>query len=312
MTIDLSNEPTVSLQVMQNDIHTLEKRLAKMFEKENAIFLPSRYISNMCAVLATYGDNGKILLGNKSHMYLFDKVQYKFNGISWKSAPSLDNGKIEKIDIENDNVKMICMEDTVFLDSTPMQSLRETACGIPLHLDGVRIWNSILSKKISPAEIAKYFDSMTIHLSKCSGGSYGTVLLGSNEFIEKARSVKNLITQNESPKVSYSFLELLDDYESGELEKKYSKARKIAEAMNRLKIFKVQPVETHIIFADVMKPLDANTITKIMKENGISISTWAHQLVRMIIHKGITDSDVKNIINSLQKLQERVHIFEMH
>jgi len=311
MTIDLSNEPTVSRQVVQNDFQTLEKRMAKLFEKDSAIFLPSRYISNMCAVLATYGDNGKILLGDKSHMYLFDKVQYKFNVIYWKSAPSLNYGKIEKIDIENDNVKMICMEDTVFADSTPMHSLRETAGGIPIHLDGVRIWNLILSKKISPAEISKYFDSMTIHLSKCYGGSYGTILLGSHGFIEKAKTIKNMITQNESPKVS-SFLELLDDYESGELEKTYSKARKIAEAMNRLKILKVQPVETHIIFADVMKPLDANTITKIMKENGISISTWAHQLVRMVIHKGITDSDVKNIINALQKLQERVHIFEKH
>jgi len=312
MTIDLCNEPVVSRQVMQNDIHVLEKRMAKLFEKDSAIFLPSRYISNMCAVLATYGDNGKILLGNKSHMYLFDKVQYKFNGISWKSAESLNNGQIEKIDIENDNVKMICMEDTVFVDSMPVQSLRETAGGIPLHLDGVRIWNSVICKKISPAEIAKCFDSITIHITRCSGGSYGTVLLGSTEFIEKAKTIQNMITQNKPSKVSYSFIELLDDYESGELEKTYSKARKIAEAMNRLKIFKAQPVETNIIFADVMKPIDAITITKIMKENGIIISTWAQQLVRMVIHKNISESNVKTIINALQKLQERVHIFEMH
>jgi threonine aldolase len=317
MSIDLSNEPSFHRENMQNDaVQTIEKRMAKMFEKENAIYLPTRYVSNMCAVLSQYGSNGKILLGDKSHMYLFDKVQCRFNGISWKSVPTLQNGAIqlEKIDIDTDNIGMICIED-MGIQKYPnpyLESLHEIAGGLPIHLDGIHIWNSIIRKKIVPSESAKYFNSMTIHLSKCSGGSYGTILLGSNEFIEKARSVKNMITQNDSVKMATSFLEILDDYESGVLEDTYTKAKKIAEAMNRLKIFKVQPVETNVIFADVMKPLDANTITKIMKENGVIISTWAHQLVRLVIHKNVSDSNVKTIINALQKLQERVHIFEMH
>jgi threonine aldolase len=317
MSIDLCNEPSVSHENMQNDVvQTIEKKMAQLFQKENALYLPSRYISNMCAVLSQYGKNSKILLGDKSHMFLFDKTQYGFNGISWKSVPTLSNGAIqlEKIDIDTDNIGMICIEDMGIRESLPkiyLESLHEILGGLPIHLDGIHIWNSIIRKKISPSEIAKYFDSMTIHLSKCSGGSYGAMLLGSNEFIEKARSVKNIITQNDSTKMAMSFLEILDDFESGVLEDTYAKAKKIADAMNRLHIFKVQPLETNVIFADIIKPLDAITITKIMKENGVIISTWAHQLVRMVIHKNISDSNLKTIIKALQKLQERLHIFEI-
>lgn len=319
MPIDLCNEPSISYENLEkNVIQTLEKRIAQLFKKEDAIFMSSRYTSNMCTILSHYDYPGKIIIGDKSHMYLFDKVQYKFNGISWKNVSTFSNGaiQIEKIDIENDNVKMICIEDTIFQENDDtykpyMESLRETANDLHIHLDGIHIWNYIVRKKINPTEIASYFDSMTIHLSKCSGGSYGNVLLGTHSFIEKARNVKKMISNNESPKIAHSFMELLDDYTSGVLENTYAKAKKIADAMNRMHIFKVQPIETNIIFADVVKPIDATIITKIMKENGVAISTWANQLLRMVVHKNISDSDVKNIIHALQKAQERVHIFEI-
>ena len=62
-----------------------------------------------------------------------------------------------------------------------------------MHLDGARIFNALVSLKVQPYELSKYFDSISVCLSKGLGAPIGSCLLGNEDFIEKARYMRKLL-----------------------------------------------------------------------------------------------------------------------
>ena len=64
---------------------------------------------------------------------------------------------------------------------------------IPIHLDGARIWNALQESTISPLEMGSYVDSMSVCLSKGLGAPVGSVLIGSNDFIKKAKRMRKAL-----------------------------------------------------------------------------------------------------------------------
>ena len=66
------------------------------------------------------------------------------------------------------------------------------AVGLPVHLDGARIFNAAVALRRNVAELTRKFDSVMFCLSKGLGAPVGSILVGSREFIEKARIYRKL------------------------------------------------------------------------------------------------------------------------
>jgi len=311
----------------------LETRMATLFEKEASLFFPSCTMANLSAIM-TWCDRrgGEIIAGDKSHIVLFEQAgASQFGGVSFRTVPNLPDGTmdpdaiaaaIRDDDIHEPITQLICIENThnvcggKVVSVEFMQSLRKLADKhkLPIHMDGARLWNAIAVNKIAPSEIAKHVDSISICLSKGLGAPIGSLLVGSREFIEKARRIRKALGggMRQSGVLASAGLVALADFETGILERDHAKAKKIADALSFIGgAFKVQPVETNIIFVDIVKPADAYTIAQMLKGDGILVSAWAPQLIRIVVHRDIDESEVIRVIEALFKISQRSELFEL-
>ena len=316
--------------VMQEDItvNKLQQRIANLFSKEDALFFPSGTMSNLTAMLTWCNQRGsEVIVGDKSHIFLFEQTgASQFGGISLRTIPNLPDGtmEIQKImeavreeDIHEPVTKLICIENThnvcggTVLPLEFLQELRglSKTFSIPIHLDGARVWNAIAKQNIQPYIIAEYADSLTVCLSKGLGAPVGSVLIGTKEFIHKARRIRKALGggMRQVGILAAAGLQSLDDFESGLLLKDHQLTRALAEGLFMIPYLKIDitKIQTNIIFADVITDIfDAFYISKICKINGILISAWSPKLLRFVLHRDINDYDIKTIIETLQSIHK--------
>jgi threonine aldolase len=99
----------------------------------------------------------------------------------------------------------------------------------------------------------------------------------------------------------------LDDFISGILIKDHEKTRKIVDGLNGMKNMVLHPnIQTNIIFIDVLQG-DANEISFHLKHENIFVSAWSCNLLRMVIHRDISDEDVDIIISKMLEVDSIIH-----
>lgn len=317
------SEATVGDDVYCEDptIIALEQRVATMFGKESALFFPSGTMSNLCATLTWCNSRGsEIIVGDKSHMFLFEQAgAAQFGGISYRTLPNKDDGTmdIERIqlaireeDIHEPQTQLICIENThnacggkvlplSFLKELRILSLRT---GVPVHIDGARIWNAVTAMQVEPSIIGKYSDSLSVCLSKGLGAPVGSLLVGSADFIAKARRIRKALGggMRQAGIVAAAGIVALDDFEAGILQHDHIRCRQLADALAELPIFEVYPVETNILFARVKT---ANTDWLfILRTMNILVSEWEPYLMRIVVHRDIDDNAITQAIDGFRQL----------
>lgn len=316
-------------------VNQLEYRVASIFRKESALFFPSGTMSNLAAALTWCSNRGsEMIVGDKSHMFLFEQAgAAQFGGISPRTIPNLSDGTMDieliKSAIRDDDVhepttKLICIENThnvcggKILPIQFMSNLRNLADqnSIPVHMDGARIWNAITAMNIEPHEISCYVDSLSVCLSKGLGAPVGSLLVGSKEFINKARRIRKALGggMRQCGVLAAAGLVALDDFESGMLIMDHKRSRLIAKIIQGPEItaFRLHTnVETNIIFIDILewdKTWDHDKISSIIGdmflEREICVSDWGPLLLRMVIHRDINDKHIEYVVNVLREIND--------
>lgn len=319
-------DPTVKL---------LEERVANMFQKESALFFPSGTMSNLSAILSWCPNRGsEIIVGDNSHIFLFEQSgASQFGGVSFRTVANQTDGTmgiqniklaIREDDIHEPMTKLICIENThnvcggCVLPISFLKNLRQLSeeHKIPIHLDGARLWNAITALNIEPCEISKYVDSLTVCLSKGLGAPVGSLLVGPKNFIERARRIRKALGggMRQVGILAAAGITALDDFNKGILNVDHKNTEKLANAINSMNAFKIcRNVDTNIIFFNVVlydklwfkENISAN-IVSILKEKGILVSAWSNILIRIVVHRNISDSDIETVIKELNELSCRL------
>ena len=311
----------------------LEERVAMLFNKENALFFPSGTMSNLTALLSWCNTRGsEVIMGDNSHMFLFEQSgASQFGGISPRTVPNLSDGTMDinliKLAIRDEDIhepitKLICIENThnacggKVLPIQFMQNLKNVSnlYNIPIHLDGARIWNALTVMNINPVEIGKYVDSLSVCLSKGLGSPAGSLLIGSNKFIKRARRIRKALGggMRQVGVLGAAGMKAIDDFENGILLKDHLYTRQLVDNIKNLKAFRVhENIQTNIIFMDILvydkkwnKENISGNISKILKDKNILVSAWAPLLLRLVIHRDITYTDIQNTIHALHEVSE--------
>jgi threonine aldolase len=303
-------------------VNKLENRIAEMFGKESALFFPSGTMSNLTAIMTWCQSRGsEIILGDKSHIFLFEQSgAAQFGGVSFRTVPNLEDGTmdirsihsaIREDDIHEPMTKLICIENTHnvcggrVLPINFMSKLREIK--IPIHMDGARIWNAITFMKMDPKQIGQYADSMSVCLSKGLGAPIGSLLLGTREFILKARRIRKALGggMRQVGVIAAAGLQSLDDFENGILENDHRLAKLIVNSLKHLKIFQFHKVETNILFINTTT--EAKIICRLLRERGILVSEWGTFLIRLVVHRDITEENIFFLIKSILEVSEIIN-----
>ena len=299
----------------------LQDKISNMFGMESAIYCPSGTMTNQIAIKVHTNPGDEVVCDRLSHIY-----NYEGGGIASNSGVSTrllhgDRGRFEASEV----VKNINPDDEHF-PNTSLVSIENTCnkgggsiwnfddiieiaevCKIrklKLHLDGARLFNALTETKENPNIYGNIFDSVSICLSKGLGAPIGSLLLGSNVFIKRARRIRKVFGGG-MRQVGYLAAAGIFALENNiiRLKEDHKHAKIIEEALNSLPYVKsVFPVETNLILFELEDKINANSFLKQLEQNKIYAIKMDHQLIRMVTHLGINDEMLEATVSTLNSI----------
>lgn len=185
-------------------VNKLEAYVANLLGKEAALFVPSGTMANQLAIRCHTNPGDEMLIDANAHIYWYEAgAPAALSGVTCKQLPGI-RGIFSAADVKAalrpfDNhfppSSLLTIENThnrgggSVWPIENMQDVTNTAreAGLNTHLDGARLWNATAASGIPESEYAACFDSVSVCFSKGLGAPIGSALLGSRDFILKAR-----------------------------------------------------------------------------------------------------------------------------
>ena len=189
-------------------VAALEARVAELTGKARGVFLPSGTQSNLIALMSHCGRGDEYIAGQGAHAYKFEgggaAVLGSIQPQPIENAPdgSLPLDKIEAAikpdDIHFAPTRLLALENTIGGKVLPQSYVADAVAlarrhGLATHLDGARIVNAAVASNRSVKELAEGFDSVSVCLSKGLGAPVGSVLVGDEALIGKARRLRKMV-----------------------------------------------------------------------------------------------------------------------
>lgn len=289
-------------------VNQLEAMMAAYFGKEAAMFCPTGTMSNQIAIKVHTQPGDEVIHSNLAHVYI-----YEGGGIAATSGAQSrpiegDRGMftatdvlaaINPDDIHKAATRLVCLENTMnrgggcCYDTAEIVRIREVCLshGLKLHLDGARLFNAIVATGENPAIYGELFDSLSVCLNKGMGCPMGSVLLGSEEFIRKARRVRKRIGggMRQAGFMAATGIYAMEHH-IDRLAQDHLHAKDIAQALLKKNfIGHMLPVETNIIsFEMADSEWTPQFFCDFLKNEGIFANPVSDSVVRMVTHLDIT------------------------
>ncbi len=302
-------------------VNELQEVVARMFDKEAGLYIPSGTMGNQLAVKTHTHPGNEIILEADAHIFKYEagaagmlsgvitKILHGVNGVL--TAEQIDHSVNRTDDIHAAPTGMIALENThnraggTIYPMEEIKKISEVAHrrNIPLHLDGARIMNACVATNIKPMEYGRYFDSISICLSKGLGAPVGSVLVGTKNFIDKARYFRKAYGggMRQAGILAAAGLYALR-HNMDKLREDHLKAKRLAEAISLLKSFSIDlaTVQTNIVIFSVKSGTSYAIIDK-LKDQGILAIPFSDVKIRFVTHLDVSLEDIDHTINSLKK-----------
>jgi threonine aldolase len=252
-------------------INRLQTRAAEIFEREAALFVPSGSMGNLLAVKAWTHPGMEVICEQRAHVYQYELASMSaIAGCMPRTIPA-PNGILTW-----DLVELLIRPKTYYYSQTGLITLENThnmhggtiyppkiseeicghahAAGLPVHLDGARIFNASIALGLGVAELARPFDSVMFCLSKGLGAPVGSLLVGSRDFIQRAHIGRKLLGggMRQAGVLAAAGLVALEETPKT-LHRDHENARHLAQGLAQIKGITLDPKEvvTNIVIFDV-------------------------------------------------------------
>jgi threonine aldolase len=302
-------------------INELENFTAEMFGMQAAIFCPSGTMTNQIAIKCHTQAGDEVICDKMSHIY-----QYEGGGIAFNSGCSVkliegDRGRItaEQVlaainpdDVHKPTSALVSLENTANRGGGSCYNFNEIlrikqVCQqhkLHFHLDGARLFNALVAKNETPKQYGDAFDSISICLSKGLGTPVGSVLLGNENFIKKARRVRKVFgggMRQAGFLAAAGLYALQNNIERLAID--HAHAKQIANALQQKDfVGEILPVETNIIIFEIKGRLTPNEFVSYMQKENILMFAISSTQVRMVLHIDITNEMVEQTINLIDSI----------
>lgn len=299
-------------------VNALEEKAAAMFGMEAGLFCPSGTMTNQIAIKCFTQPLDELIADQTSHVY-----RYEGGGIAFNSAVSTrllngDRGKITaemiepEINAENlhyPRTSLVVLENTVnkgggscytLDDIKPIAKLSKDR-GLKLHLDGARIFNALAYTGDKAVDYGKYFDGISVCLSKGLGAPVGSVLLADRATIKYARRVRKVFGggMRQAGFLAAAGIYALDHH-VGRLKIDHDHARILADQLVQCSWVKnVLPADTNIVLFDTIEP--AEIVLKKLSDKGIKANSTDIHRIRFVTHLDIHPDEVEYVVKVLSQ-----------
>jgi threonine aldolase len=303
-------------------VNSLEERVAALFGKEAGVFTPTGSLANQLGIRMLVAPGEELLAETNSHIVRAELgAAAVFSGITTRTWPAKNGALVaaDALEIARPNsgpylvsTTAIAVENTHNFGGGTVQPLSEIAklhkgaseLGIPLHLDGARIWNAHVASGVSFAEYGKHFETVSVCLSKGLGAPVGSILLSTKENITKARVWRKrygagmrqigLLAAGAHYALDNNINRLAEDHR---------RAKEIAVSLHAVDSSLIDPatVETNIVGLDLAQfPFTAADYAARCKEKGLWISALGPKYARLVTHLDFDDAQMSEAIEILK------------
>jgi threonine aldolase len=295
-------------------VNALQDRIAADLGFEAALFMPTGTQSNLCALMSHCERGDEYIVGQMAHTYRWEGGGAAVMGsIQPQPLPNQPDGTIALADIEaaikpDDahfaRTRLIALENTWGGTVLPLSYLEAASAlarkhGLAIHLDGARLFNGAVASGVSPREITKHFDSVSVCFSKGLGTPAGSALCGSRELIARARRVRKMAGggMRQAGVLAAAAMHALDHHVA-RLADDHANARRIAEGLQGLHGVSVVPPQSNIVFIDLAadKP---NDVVARLRDSGV-LATGLYKL-RLVTHLDVSADDIERAIPVLRR-----------
>ncbi|HAS6048305.1 low-specificity L-threonine aldolase [Vibrio vulnificus] len=297
-------------------VNELEAFAAKEAGFEAALFTTSGTQANLLGLMAHCERGDEYLCGQQAHNYRYEAGGAAVLG-SIQPQPVENNpdgtlpfdklaAAIKPDDSHFARTKLLSLENTINGKVLPLSYLQEARAfvdkhNLKLHLDGARIYNAATALDVPVRDIAQYFDSMTICLSKGLGAPVGSLLLGSKEYIAKARRLRKMVGGGmRQAGILAAAGKLALTEQVAQLKVDHANAKALAQGLSELPGVHVNPdfVQTNIVFAKLDDGIDIDAIAQKLAEESIIITPG--NPIRFVTHKDISRQDIDLFLEKLR------------
>jgi len=295
-------------------VRRLEDMAAAMTGKEAALLVASGTMSNLVALLAHGERGGEVLLDAEAHILRSElggiaRLAGLFHRIVPAERGSLDTAALrDMLNAPKLASALVSVETThnsaggAVLPLASLAKVRAAASehGVPVHIDGARLFNAAVALGVSAAEIARHGDSVGFCVSKGLSAPVGSVLCGSAEFIARARVFRRMVggAMRQAGVFAAAGIVALEQMVD-RLADDHRRATRIAKGLHALDPALLDPhlVESNIVMVDVASTgADAANWIKALAAQGVRAGGWNKHQLRLVTHRHITDADVDGTV----------------
>ncbi|HEX5410959.1 MAG TPA: GntG family PLP-dependent aldolase [Terriglobia bacterium] len=301
------SEAKVGDDVYREDptVNRLQERAAEIFNREAALFVPSGTMGNQAAIKVHTQPGREVICEARAHIFNHEMgMMGAFSGVvprtilaedgimRWEQIEALVRGRSDHHAITG----LIELENTSNLagGSVYPLAISDRICdgahqrGLPIHLDGARIFNASVALGRSVVELTQKFDSVMFCLSKGLGAPVGSMVVGSKHFIEEARLVRKMLGggMRQAGILAAAGLVALEESPS-RLHIDHENARFLAEGLAEIPGVSIDPakVKTNILFFDVSDSgLTAKEVSNRLAAHRVLANATSTSTLRMVTH----------------------------
>jgi threonine aldolase len=295
-------------------VHRLQRRFAELTGKEEALFLPSGTMANQVALRVLAPAGTLVVAGRRQHVVTHEGGAFGANQVAQLQVVDDDDGTIDPAEVAHlaagaqhrwPAPALVCAEDTHLASGGrpwPAQRLAAVAAtGVPVHLDGARLFNAAVATGTSVAERSAPALTVTACLSKGLGAPVGSLLAGPAAVIDRARLERKRLGggMRQVGVLAAAGLVGLDTMVE-RLVEDHRRARRLAEAVaERWPDAGCDPdeVRTNVV---LFRHDDPGLLLAALAAQGVGAVTLGPGTVRLMTHHGIDDAAVAHAVEALR------------
>ena len=292
-------------------LNLLERRAAELFGREAALFVPTGTMGNQIAIRLHTQPGMEVICEAKAHILDWEMASMAvFSGCVARAVSTTDGiltwKQIEPVIYGRGNFRaataLIEIENTHNMAGgrvTPMVFMEEIwdgakKRGLPLHLDGARIFNAAVALGLDVKTITSGFDTVMFCLSKGLCAPVGSLLVGSKELMDRARIYRKALGggMRQAGVLAAAGLIALEEMPK-RLHEDHANAKLLAESLANVEGVEIDPetVETNIVIFRLKGTLTPADLVARLKARGVLASTVGPQLVRLVTHRDVSRGD---------------------
>ncbi len=296
-------------------VNRLQEVGASLVGKKAALFVPSGTLANQLC-LRVHGDPGQeVIVEGRSHIVRYEQgaasalagVQLHWvNGAQGLMTAEQVEAAIRPKDPYSIRTALICLENThnagggTVYPLPTVQAIRAVASrhGLPMHLDGARLFNAVVASGIPAADYARHFETVTFCLSKGLGAPAGSLIATDDSgVLERLRRFRRMYggAMRQAGILAAAGLYALD-HNIQRLAEDHANARRLAALLQQIPALSINPdtVPTNILFFDLNSSrLSVAEFVGALKQEGLLLNAVGKKTCRAVTHLDVSADAIK-------------------